>query len=223
MEESIDYILYLILIAVIVFTGTLVFFLIEEPAIAYRLLTLFLCGLAGGIGVFVRRIYQKKRLGEYYELSRELPQIRKEIQRSTKRLERHSRKMIEEQFPKIRKLCSQAQQRLKKVLEIGRTLRSFEKKHMSSNLLASSQASIDKHAVGKLYASRERYFHNIQKIEQSQQQNLQQIHEILRFLHELNSQILALKFSEEKHGLPEEIAETIDELLIEVQSLEELT
>ncbi|MCP4400655.1 MAG: hypothetical protein GY801_25560 [bacterium] len=223
MEEFIDYILYLILIAVIVFTGALIFFSIEDPAMVYRLLTFFLCGLTGGIGFFVRKIVQKRRLGEYYELSREFPQIRKDIQRSTKRLERHSRRIMKEQFPKIRRLCSQAEQRLKKVVEIERTLHSFERKQLSSSPLASDRTSTDTQANGKLYASRERYLHNIQKIEQSQQQNLQQIHEILRFLHELNSQILALKFSEEKHGLPEEIAETIDELLIEVQSLEELT
>ena len=220
MEEFIDYILYLVLIVIIAFTGMLIFFLIKDPAMAYRLLALFLSMLAGGIGLVIRKSYRKKRLGKYYELSREIPQIQKDIRRSTKRLERHSRKMMKEQFPKIRKLCSQAQQRLKNVAEIERTLRSFEKKQPSNSSLTSNLSEKERR---KLYASKERYLHNIQRIKESKRLNLQQVQEILRILHELNSQILALKFSEETPGLQEDIGDTIGELLVEMQSLEELT
>ena len=223
MEEFIDYLLYLVLIVVIVFTGTLVFFLFKDPAMAYRLLAIFLCGLSGGIGLFVARLVRKKRLGEYYELSRELPQIRKDIQRSTKRLERHSRKIIQGQLPKIRTLCSQAEQRLKHVVEIEKALHALEKKHSSSTSLASAQIPTGTQANEGLDTSQGRYFQNIQKIKRSKLHNLQQVQEVLRVLQELNSQILALKFSEEKQILQEDITEMIDDLLLEMQSLEELT
>jgi hypothetical protein len=64
---------------------------------------------------------------------------------------------------------------------------------------------------------------NIRAIQSSKDQYIQQIQQVLQFLQELNSQILALRYSPSNIEMGNEIAATIDELLIEMKALEEIT
>ena len=223
MEEFIDYILIALVILVIVFTSLLIFLLLHNPSIGYWLLGGAFVGLITGMGVIIRRAYQKRRLGEYYELFRELSQSTKDIKRSTKRLERHTRKSVKEQFPKIRTLCHETRNRLHQIVDIDKTLHTFERQEFSKSQHSSSQMTHDRHTAEKIYASSKRHQENIRKIERSKQQYLQDVHQVIRFLYELNSQILALRYSQKKGEIQLQIAETIDELLIDIQTLEEIS
>ena len=224
MEDFFDYILSLLLIFVLVCSGLIIFFLIKDPTIGYLLLYFFICLIVGGIGLVGWKVYQKRRLGQYYDLLRDIRHAEKAIYQSTKQLERHSRKAIKEQFPRIRQLYRESRKRLFKIIEIDKVLLSFEKKQFNENTYPISPVLDDTtQRTEKLQASHKRYQQNIRKIEQSKHQYLQEVQEVARFLDELNSQILALKYSSDRLEIQTKIAETIDELLIDIQTLEEIT
>jgi hypothetical protein len=127
MEDFIDYILFALLFFFIAFIGLLVFLLRENPIAGYILIVSFILSLTGGATFLGWKLYKKKQLGRYYEFIYEISQSNKEIHRSTKRLERHIRKIIREQYPKIDHLCQEAQKRVYKIVEIDNALSAIEK------------------------------------------------------------------------------------------------
>lgn len=223
MDAFIDLILFLLLLFVIAFAGLLIFFLVTNPPVAHILMFSFLCGLVGGIGILGWKIYRKKRLETYNEILREISQSKKELTRSTRRLDRHLRKAIREQFPKIRQLCREAKKCIYKITEIDKVLLSLEQKQLKESSQFVRQLSDDKRIEEKIQESHQRFRENLRTIQSSKNQYLQQVQQVLRFLQELNSQILALKYSQGDFTIQTEIADTIDELLIEIQTLEEIT
>ncbi|PIE34496.1 hypothetical protein CSA56_07565 [candidate division KSB3 bacterium] len=223
MEEFIDFILIAILIIVIAFSGLLIFLLRYNPSMAYWLSAVTFSGLVIGSGLLIRKIYRKKLLGEYYDLFQECSRLSKAIAHSTKRLERHTRKNIRGQLPKIHTLCRKTRKRLKQLVEIDNTLHTFEQQEPSGSTHTSSATSQNQYTAEKISASSKLYRENIKKIERSKQQYLQDVQQVIRFLHELHSQILALRYSQQKGGIHIQIAETIDELLIDMQTLEEMS
>lgn len=223
MEEFIDYILFLLLVFVIAFAGLIIFLLEKSPLAAYMLIVAFLGSVLGGIGVFGWKVYQKKRLEPYYDLLREILQLKKEITRSTSRLDRHLRKAIRDQFPKIRQLCYETKKRIYKISEIDNVLVSLEQKQSSEDGQFLRSLSTNQKIEEKIQESHRRYYENLRKIQETKNQYMQEVEQVLRFLQELNSQILALKYSQGNVTIQKEIADTIDELLIEMQTLEEIT
>ncbi len=223
MEDFIDIILILLLVFVVAFTGLLIFLLRTNPPLAHLFMFLFLGSIAAGVGVLGWKIYRKKRLEPYHDILREISRSKKEITRSTRQLDRHLRKVIRAQFPKIRQLCREAKKCIYKITEIDKALRPLEKKQFREHSQFARQSSSDKRVEEKIQESHQRYYENIRTIQSSKNQYLQQVQQVLRFLQELNSQILALKYSQGNFSLQTEIADTIDDLLIEIQTLGEIT
>ena len=223
MEDFIDYILFLLLIFVIAFACLIIFLLVKNPIAGYLLIFLFIFSITGGTGILGWKFYQKKRLGPYYEILREISQSRKEIHHSTRQLERHLKKAIKEQFPKIHQLCHEAQKCIYKITEIDKVISSLEKKQVIGNRQTIRQIAENNEIEEKIQESNKRHQENIRAIKVSKNQYFQKVQQVLKFLQELNSQILALKYSHGNIEIQAEIAETIDGLLIEIQTLKEMT
>ncbi len=223
MEDFIEYILFLLLIFLVAFTGLIVFLLEKNPVAGYLLIVSFFGSLAGGIGALGWRFYRKKRLEPYYELLREILQLKKGIVRSTRRLDRHVQKLIREQFPKIHQLCKESQKRLYKVTEIDKVIASLEQKYINETGQSKRSLSGNRKIEEKIQESHKRYSANLLKIKETKNQYMQEVEQVLRFLQELNSQILALTYSKGNVTIQQEIADTIDELLIDMHTLEEIT
>lgn len=221
MENFIDYILFLLLIFFIAFTGLLLFLLIKNPTAGYMLIVGFLTGLLAIGGILIWKVFQKKRLGDYYDDFQEILQIRKEIYLSTKGLERPVKKLVTAQFPQINQLCRETQRCLQKVAEIDKVIVTFEKKHHT--VFRQSPLDTPGHSLkdAKINESTRRYQENLYAIKLSKSQHLKQVQRILQLFQELNSQILAMKYSQEKPELQTEIIESINEMLYEIHKLNE--
>lgn len=96
-------------------------------------------------------------------------------------------------------------------------------KRRSENKRYRQQLSDNPEIASKMRDSKKRYYENIQAIQLSKNQYTQQIQQVCQLLQELNSQILALRYSQSNTAIGTEIAETIDELLTEIKTLEEIT
>jgi hypothetical protein len=220
MEDFIDVFLVILLLAVVVFSGLLIFLLLKNPPLAYFLMGLFSLGITAGIGVWVRKVYRKKRMGSYYQMFMTISQSRKEIFRSIKKSDRPLKTTLTPLFPKIDTLCVEAQQCIWKIQDIEKNLASFEtKQHLAYQHQPSSPENI---GITGMIQSNQKYYKNIQSVKSSKTQYIRQLQRIIQFLQELNSQILALRYS---HGSPEmgnSIMETIDDLLIRMKALEEI-
>lgn len=222
MEDFIEIILFILLILAILFTGLLIFLFIKSPTVAYILILAFVLSLATGVGVWIWKIYLRKRMGSYYEIFGAILRSRKEIIQSVKKLDPHLRKAIQVQFPKINQLCRETKKCILKIQEIEKVLFSLEAKQESENKRYSQQLSNNPEIANKMRDSKKRYYENIQAIQLSKNQHIQQIQQVLQLLQELNSQILALRYSHSNVEIGNEIAETIDELLTEIKTLEEI-
>lgn len=225
MEDFIDYILFLLLLIVLGITGLLIFLLFNSPRLAYALVVILFLGTTGGIGVWVRKIFRKKRLGAYYPLFLAISQSKKEIIKSVKKLNRDLRSNLPPLFPKLNKLCMEVQQCIWKLQDIDNTLASLEAKkhserHQRHQPLRTSP-KVHKEST-RAVASSNRYYENIRAIETSRQRYLQQIQEVLQFLQEFNSHLLALRYAHSTFEVDSDITETLDELLIELKTLEEI-
>jgi thymidylate synthase len=161
-------------------------------------------------------------MGSYYEIFGAILRSRKEIIQSVKKLDPHLRKTIQVQFPKINQLCRETKKCILKIQEIEKVLFSLEAKQESENKRYSQQLSNNPEIANKMRDSKKRYYENIQAIQLSKNQHIQQIQQVLQLLQELNSQILALRYSHSNVEIGNEIAETIDELLTEIKTLEEI-
>jgi hypothetical protein len=223
MEDFFDYILLLLLIVVIIVTSLLIFLLIKNPLAGYILIIAVIFSIAGGIGILGRKLYQKKRLGSYYEMFQDISQSHKEIHRSSRYLERPLQKIIKPQFPKIQQLCQESQRCVYKIVEIDKVLSTLEKKQTTEHRNFLKQVIEESSRKEKLRESDHRYWENIKTITNSKKRYLQTVHQVLQFLQELNSHILALKYSPFESEIHIQIPETIDDLLIEIRTLKEMT
>ncbi|GAK53679.1 hypothetical protein U14_04946 [Candidatus Moduliflexus flocculans] len=211
MENFIDLFLMLLIVVVIVITGGLIFLFLKDPIAAYRVVWSIAGIIFAGTGVAGWKFYQKKRLGSYKSTLQELLQLYKEITQTTRYLDSTTKKTIRTYFPKIRQLRYEAQRRIYKILEIEKDLRKIEKQQFTDSLHALSSSAVSRYKV------------NINAIERAKSQHLQDIQHIIRFFHEINTQLLALKYTNEKTIIQDKIAEMIDDLLIDMQTLEEIT
>jgi uncharacterized phage infection (PIP) family protein YhgE len=179
--------------------------------------------IASGISFWMWKIHLRKSMGAYYEMFISISKSKKEIHRSVKTLDRYLRRAIKEQFPKINKLCRKAETHVKKIQEIDKVLSSLEAKRELEYQQHTQQLE-NRELTAKISESYKRYNENIRAIQTSKNQYLQQVQQVLHFLEELNSQILALKYSRgDMKKIGTEIAETIDDLLIEMQTLKEIS
>lgn len=222
MEDFIEIILVILLILAILFTGLLIFLFIKSPIIAYTLSLAIVMSLIAGIGVWARKIYLKRRMGPYYEMFVAISQSRKEIIQSVRKLDRYLRGAIQAQFPGINQLCRETKKCILKIQEIEKVLSSIEATQESENKRYIQQLSGNREITSQIMDSKKRYYENIHAIQLSKNQYIQQIQHTLQFLQELNSQILALRYSHSNPEIGNEVAETIDELLIEIKTLEEI-
>jgi hypothetical protein len=222
MEEFFDYILLLVLIFMIIFTSLLIFLLIKNPLAGYILMISVIFGIAGGIGVLGRKFHRKKRLGSYYEMFQDISRSQKEIHRSSRYLERHLQKIIKQQFPKIRQLCQESQRCIHKIVEIDNVLSDLENEQNAKHRNFLKQVIGESSRKEKIRESDTRYWENIKTITDSRKRYLQTVQQVLQFLQELNSHILALKYSPFKSEIHTQIMEAIDDLLIEIQTLKEM-
>ncbi len=211
MENFIDVLLTLMIIVVIVITGSLIFLFIKYPITGYWVMWSAIGMMLIGIGGISWKFYQKKRMGSYNETLKELIQLHKEIIRSTRGLEPSLKKAIRAHFPKMRQLRYEARRRIYKILAIEKDLHQAEKQQFTSSPLSLPRTTT------------QRYQLNIKTIEQAKSLYIKDTQHIIRFFHEMNSQILALKYANEKAAIQNKIAEMIDDLLIDMQALEEIT
>lgn len=223
MEEFFDIILIAALILVMIFGGAVIYFLIENPRIAYLLIAGFVLLVGTGSGLWIRKISRKKRLGQYYELSGDISQKYRNIQRALKTLDRPSRNILSAYIPKIRKLYEETQRCLVRVVEIDRALETLDHKETQEKERSIRPWSPRQRRGAKMRASDHRYSENIQVIQQSKSQHLQEIQQVIRCFDELNSQILALKYAPLSSNMGVTISDTLDELLIDIQALHEVS
>ncbi len=222
MEDFIEIILFILLILAILFTGLLIFLFITSPTIASILILAVGVSLAAGAGVWAWKIYRKKRMGPYYEMFAAISRSRKEISQSVKKLEYHLRGAIRAHFPKVNQLCRETKKCVLKIQEIEKVLSSLETKQESENKRSIRQLSDDREIASKMMDSKKRYYENIQAVQLSKNQYIQQVQQVLQLLQELNSQILALRYSHSNTEIGHEIEETLDELLTGIRALEEI-
>lgn len=220
MEDFIDIFLVLLLLVVIALAGLLIFLLLKNPPLAYLIMCFLILGIATGIGVWLRKLYRKKRMGTYYPTFVTISQSRKEIFRSVKKLDRHLRTTLTPLFPKINTLCSEAQKCIWKIQDIERNLTSLEAKQRSTYQYH-SPSSKDR-GTTEMVQSNKKYYENIQTVKFSKAQYIQHLQRICQLLQELNSQILALRYSQSAPKMEGSIMETIDDLLIKMRALEEI-
>lgn len=222
MDDFIEFILFSVLILAILLGGLFIFLLIKNPLVAYMLVIGFFLTLAGGIGVWLLKIYRKKRLGPYHEMYTAISQSREEIMQSTKKLNRYLRRVIQDHFPKIKQLCKEAQKCVLKIQEIDKVLSSLDEKQKKEARRYQKIAD-NPDITRRMVDSNKRYHNNIQAIQASKNQYIQRVQQALQFLQELNSQVLALRYSHDNTKIDNDIAETIDDLLIDIRTLEEIT
>ncbi len=224
MEEFLDYILIAVLILLLGFFGVIMVLLEDNPLAAYALIAAFVGSIGGVVGIVGWKWYQKKRLAPYYDLLQDVLQIQKDIFRATARLERPLKNMLKDQFPNIRQLTREARKRLYNITEIDRVLADLEQQQ-SHRDESYRRATTSPHPdlEEKLHVSHTRYAENLKRIQDAKDHDMQQVEQILRVLQELHSQILALKYARGNTTMQQEIADTIDDLFIDMQSLEELT
>ena len=219
MEDFIDIFLFLLLLVVVVLAGLLIFLLLKNPPLAYLLMCVLILSIAMGIGGWARKVYRKKCMGTYYPMFVTILQSRKEIFRSVKKLDRHLRTTLTALFPKIDTLCSEAQKCIWKIQDIEKNLTSLEAKQHPAYHHSSSPKSI---GTTEMVQSNRKYYENIQTVQFSKTQYIHQLQKIIQFLQELNSQILALRYSQSAPEMEDSIMETIDDLLIKMNALEEI-
>lgn len=207
MENFIDLFLLFLIVVIIVMTGGLIVLFIKDPITGYWVLWSGTGVIFSGIGLAGWKFYQKKRLGAYNETLNELTHIHKEIIRTVKHLEPSARKAIRTHFPQMRHLYHEAQRRIYKILDIEKDLRKIENQQFTKSISALPL----------------RYQRNIATIEQARNQYLRDTQQIIRLFHEINSQLLALKYVDEQAGLEHKVAGMIDDLLIDMQTLQEIT
>lgn len=193
MEDFIDSLLMLLLLLVLLITGLLIYLLFNAPGIAYLLIGGLMSSAALGVGLWLRRIYRRKRLGTYYALFAAIGSAKKELFKTINQLDRPLKRLFLPLYPKLNTLCKEAQQTLSKVQEIDRALQKLEARPP------------DQKSIHAIQTSKIKYLNHIQQS--------------IQFLQQANTQIIALKHSRSPATIEPTIKETLDELLIELEAI----
>ena len=220
MGDFLDFIVFIAILVVLLLMGGFVYLLGTNPLIAYGLLFGGLLGIAVWIGAWGWKRYRKQHLGPYYETFSALLQAKKDVMQSMQKLDPHLRQSLKRHTPRIKLLHREAQHCLLKLAEIDEMLSAFEAKQQLPTSFGQKggTAEMDR----KLRESNERYSRNIEAIQASKRQYSQQVQQVLHFLQELNSQMTALRYSHKKQEIEQDIAATIDDLLIDIQALDDI-
>lgn len=221
MGDFLDFIVFIAIVLVLLLMGGFVYLLGSSPLIAYGLLFVGLLGIAAWVGSWGWKRYRKQRLGPYYETFSALLQAKKDVMRSMRKLDPRLRQSLQRHTPRIKLLHREAQHCLLKLAEIDETLSAFKAKQQlptTSSGQEGDSAEMDR----KLRESSKRYSRNIEAIQASKRQYSQQVQQVLHFLQELNSQMTALRYSHKKQEIEQDIAATIDDLLIDIQALDDI-
>lgn len=195
MEDFIDYLLALLLLLVILVTGLLIYLLFNAPGIAYLLIVLLIASSVLGVGIWLRKIYRKKRLGAYYSLFVATGSSKKQLIKTIQELDRPLKRLFIPLYPKINTLCKEAQQNISKIQEIDNTFQTLETRKQ------------DQESIHIIQTSKIKYLHHIQQS--------------IQFLQQANTQIVALKHSQNLSTIEPIIKKTLDELLIEMDAIVE--
>lgn len=222
MEEFFDYLLGLLLLVIIGITGALIYFSIHAPLIAYLLVGILVGLFTGVIGFFVRRSLRKKRLGSYASLLQSIAHSYKDIAGDFRRLDRHAKNGLKPLWPKIKKLRKTAKAYVWKVCDIDKTLETLGGQQSEPNILSQTPLSKDARTHEKAIEYHKRYYAQIHKIEASKTKYLQEIQEALQYFHSLHAQLLALRYSPNHSDMQNKLSETLDELLIDMEALDEV-
>jgi DNA repair exonuclease SbcCD ATPase subunit len=221
MEEFFDYILWLLLAILLALTGALVYFLFHNPFLAYLLLGVIGGATAIGAGVFLRGVFRKKRLREYYSLSLTITQTYKDILAAYRKLKRPAQKNLRVFLPKIKKLHKAARKHIWRIHDIEQTLKQLERQHQRSSV-PDNVPPPAQHSQQRLLGSHHRYYDNIRTIEASKTRYLQEIQEVVQFFQSFQTQVVALRYSQNQTGMHQEMSETLHELLLEMKALDEV-
>lgn len=220
MEDFFDYILGLFLVVLLGMIGALIYFSIHAPLLAHILASSLVAICIGGISLLVRGTIRKKRLGDYYPLLQSISQSHKEVTNAFRRLERPARTGLKPLLPKIKLLRKTVKEHIWRIYRIDKTLLRLNQQptpelsvHPPFFKNNPDERKIDYH---------KHYYENIQKIEASKTQYLREIQEALQYLHSLHAQLLALQYSLHEVNIAGTMAETLDELLIEMEALQEI-
>ena len=220
MEDFFDYILGFVLLVLLGMIGALIYFSVHAPLLA-NLLAISLVALCiGGTSLLARGILQKKRLGDYYPLLQSISQSHKEVTKAFRRLGRPVRKGLKPLLPKIKLLQRTVKEHLWRIYRIDRTLLRLNQQQTPELpvYVRFSKDNPDERTI----EYHKHYYENIQRIEASKTQYLREIQEALQYLHSLHAQLLVLQYSPHKANIAGTMAETLDELLIEMETLQEI-
>ena len=216
MDEFIDVILIILLVLIIGWLGLTTYLLLRYPMAGYWSIFALLAFIGGGVGVAGWRWARRRRLGAYYEMWQDLTLARKTLQRAINRAERPWRKVLRLQLPQIDKLCREARQRIDKIATIDRLLNTLH----DSPAVSIPLQGVKGHS--KIISSQQRSQTNLQEIQQSQAQYLQDVQQVSKFLHEMHTKVLALTYAHGDTNL-QELTAMIDDVLIDIQTFEELS
>lgn len=211
MEDFIDYLLFLLLLGVISAAGLLIFLFLNAPTLAYLFVSMLMSGLGVGVGIIGKRFRQKARMGPYYPLFLTISQIKKETTKLVKHLDRDLRKLFSPLLTKTEHLHREAQRCIWKIRDLDKTIAAIES--TPSTAYRTSEWGTDD---GKAY------YNNIHFLESTRTEYIKQLHQVLHFFQEFNSQIIAVKYSQGSTEIENTLTDTLDELLIEIKALKEI-
>ena len=220
MEEFFDIFLFLLLVIIVALTGGLIYLTIVAPQLAYVATIVILGGMVGGLGFWIRHLIRKKRLGIYYSLLQEISRWHKTVLRTFSKLDPSLKRSLKPLRTKISKLCQQAKVCIWKIYDIEKSLSALEAKEldMSIHLHSPGQES-----AANILHNQDRYYKNICTIESSKKKYIEQVQQALQFLQSLHAQLLTLRYTSSFTGVQQEIIETLDDLLAELQALKEIS
>lgn len=204
MEDFFDYALGIVLIALLSMIGLLVYFSSHAPLLAHFLASVVLAGFIGGAIIVVLWIIQRKRIENYYPLLQTFSRAYKDVKKAFKTLDRPMRRSLKPLLPKIKRLRKAIRNHIWKLYAIDKTLKTLHQ-HQHSILLP-----------------HQHYYEHIHAIETSKTQYLAEIQNALQYLHTLQAQLLAIHYTPPNSNIAHIIPETLDELLIEIETLREV-
>ncbi|MBD3309398.1 hypothetical protein GF339_23575 [candidate division KSB3 bacterium] len=214
MEDFIEYILVLLVVMVLGFTLLLLFLLVKHPFAGYALLGGGALGIGGIVGWLGWKWYRRRRLGAYYETFQELVALEREVFRTIKRLDPPLRRVMRGHVSTIRSLCRTAQGCLVKLSDLERALRVVEQKQGQ-----------EKGKVEERNLDREgSYSPALQALTDSRRRYLRVSHQVLQFLQDLHAKLLVFQYAhgQEAEALQHQLADTIEDLFVDIEAIEEV-
>jgi hypothetical protein len=217
MEEFFDIFLFLLLVVIVALIGGLIYLTIAAPQLAYLATIGIWVGIAGGLGFWIRHLIRKKRLGKYYSLFQEISRWQKTVQQTFRKLDPSLKRSFQSSRTKISRLCQHAKACIWKIHDIDRSLSALETKQLNMPI------SIGQEPAESIPKNQNLYYKNIRMIESSKKAYIEQVEQVLQFLHSLHAQLLTLRYTSSSADIHQEIAGTLDDLLAELQALEEIS